>query len=66
MKTGAVNSVPKGGNMTVSYIYIIATLIYIFGNKTVDGANEIFTITNFLLACGITSICSRLDDLKRK
>lgn len=52
--------------MTVSYIYIILVLIYLFGNKTVDGANEYFTVTNFLLACGITSICSRLDDLKRK
>ena len=52
--------------MTVSYIYIILFLMYLFGNKTIEGANEFFTVTNVLLAFGIISICSRLDDLKRK
>ncbi len=56
----------KGGKMTVSAIYLIFTLMYLFGNEVLSGAGEYFTATNILLACGIISICSRLDDLKRK
>lgn len=66
MKTGAVNSVPKGGKMTASYLYLFIFILSLFSKEPIDGADEVFTITNVLLACGITSICSRLDDLKRK
>lgn len=66
MKMGAVNSVPKGGITTASYLYLFIFILSLFSKEPVDGADEIFTVTNFLLAYGVTSICSRLDDLKRK
>jgi len=52
--------------MTASYLYLFIFILSLFSKEPVDGADEVFSITNILLACGITSICSRLDDLKRK
>ena len=67
MKTGAVNSVPKGGKMLVSFIYIILMLeIFIEGDITTININHLLSAIIILLANGIISICSRLDDLKRK
>ncbi len=67
MKKGAVNSVPKGGKMLVSFIYLILMLVtFIKGDITTTNINHLLSAIIILLATGIISICSRLDDLKRK
>lgn len=74
MKTGAVNSVPKGGKMTVSYFYLLLipaiSLVELIGGKEIfSNFFDIRTILLWILiilANGIISICNRLDDLKRK
>jgi hypothetical protein len=52
--------------MTASYLYLFIFILSLFSKEPIDGADEVFSITNILLACGIISICSRLDDLKRR
>ena len=49
--------------MIVSIIFIISFLLI---PTKIVAEIEIYSVTNFLLAFGIISICSRLDDLKRK
>lgn len=54
--------------MTVSYFFIIVFFLALgqiieLSPGTMD---EAYSVTNFLIAFGIISICSRLDDLKRK
>jgi len=73
MKKGAVNSVPKGGKMTVSYFYLLLILaiplVELIGGKEIFSNFDIRTILLWILiilANGIISICNRLDDLKRK
>lgn len=67
MKKGAVNSVPKGEKMLVSFIYLILMLVtFIKGDITTTNINHLLSAIIILLANGIISICSRLDDLKRK
>ena len=73
MKIGAANSVPRGGIMTVSYFYLLLilaiSLVELIGGKEIFSNFDIRTILlwiSIILANGIISICSRLDDLKRK
>ena len=53
--------------MLVSFIYLILMLVtFIKGDITTTNINHLLSAIIILLANGIISICSRLDDLKRK
>ena len=53
--------------MTVSVIYLILiTVMALKGEIASTSVNELIAILIILVACGIISICSRLNDLKRK
>lgn len=53
--------------MTVSFMYLILMVVIGLRNEAVSiSTNEFLVMIIVLLASGIISICSRLDDLKRK
>ena len=53
--------------MTVSFIYLILMVVIGLRNEVASiSTNEFLVMIIVLIACGIISICSRLDDLKKK
>ena len=55
----------KEEKMTASYFYLIYIISTVFRGEMVSN-NELLMMFSVLVAFGIISICSRLDDLKRK
>lgn len=64
---GALIGSLKGGKMTVSWILSIFIVVKVLTNNLSDiSMVELLALLILLISNGIISICSRLDDLKRK